>query len=214
LSENPLVEPPPRHWLPERDFSAEFIRLRELALEWIKDYYDGVHLARSADWLMALDPVAGEPLIIAVLTHDMERAVPGGPVLDKRNTAWDDPGYNTQHCERSVKVVRDWLRAQGASDAFVDGVGLPIREHEFGGSPEGDLAQAADSLSWRDVNADLAAAWVERGECSLEKAAAKLDWMLERVRVKAARPIASTMHQQARRRLSDSVAAQGRYARR
>ena len=41
-----------------------------------------------------MEPEASEPLAPAVLTHDMERTVPGGPVLDKARTAWDDPEYN------------------------------------------------------------------------------------------------------------------------
>ena len=200
------LAPPPHAWLPERELSEEFQRLRLAAMAWIQPYYDGVHLVRSADWLLALDPGASEPLIIAALTHDMERAVPGGPVLDKRRTAWDDPDYNARHCERSVVVVCEWLREQGASETFVEGVAVPIREHEFGGSPEGDLAQAADSLSWLDVNAGLAATWVARGECDVDKAAAKLDWMLDRIRVERAYPLARELHEAAQRQLRETVA--------
>jgi len=38
------VEAPPRGRLPAREFSAEFLRLREDALVWIGDYYDGERL--------------------------------------------------------------------------------------------------------------------------------------------------------------------------
>lgn len=185
---------PPRGRLPHRSFSDEFHRLHGLALRWIGPYYDGEHLARAADWLLELDPDASEPLIIAVLTHDMERAVPGGPELDKRTTAWDDPVYIRRHCERSAEVVAAWLREHDAQRAFVDGVRRPILEHELGGSPEGDLAQAADSLSWLDVNARLAAQWVTRGECDLAKATAKLDWMRERIRLPQAAELAAALH--------------------
>ncbi len=192
-----LAGAPPPGWLPDRPFSAEFHSLRADALAWIAPYYDGEHLARSADWVIALDPDASEPLVIGVLTHDMERTVPGGPVLDKANTEWDDPDYNHRHCERSAEVVAAWLRDRGASDRFVEGVATPIREHEFGGSPEGNLAQAADSLSWLEINAPLAARWVERGECDLDKAVGKLDWMLERIRVERARELATELHRHA-----------------
>lgn len=169
--------------------SAEFVRLRQAALDWIGPYYDGVHLERSGHWLLQLEPDAPEPLVIAALLHDMERAIPGGPQLDKRNQRWDDPEYNRAHSERSAAVVAGWLVGQGASRRFVDGV-LPIREHELGGSPEGDLLQAADSLSWLDVNAPLARLWVERGECDLDKARAKLQWMHDRIRHARARELA------------------------
>jgi hypothetical protein len=201
LSTPSAVEAPPRGRLPERDFSAYFLRLREDALEWIGDYYDGEHLRRAADWLLALEPDAAEPLVLAVLTHDMERVVPGGPLLDKARTPWDDPAYNRLHCERSAEVVAGWLRERNAPEHFVRGVQVPIKEHEFGGSEEGDLAQAADSLSWLEVNSPLALSWVERGECDLGKAEAKLDWMLARIRIDRAREPAARLHEQAMARL-------------
>ena len=188
---SPLIAPPEPSALPAgRVFSEEFLRLWELALEWIHDYRDWRHLARTGDWLFALDPDADEPLIIAALTHDMERTVPGGPVLDMARTPWDDPEYNAAHCARSAEVVARWLVDRGASNRFVDGVHRPILEHEFGGSPEGDLVQAADSISFLETNAALVARWVERRECSLEKGRDKVRWMCDRVRIEGARGIA------------------------
>ena len=96
--------------LPEgRVFSDEFLELRRNALEWIRLYYDGEHLARAGDWLLAVEPTAPEPLVIAALLHDMERSVPGGPVFDKQRQRWDDPEYNRAHSERSAAVVAGWL---------------------------------------------------------------------------------------------------------
>ena len=120
----------------------------------------------------------------------MERWVPGGPTLDKVNQAWDDAGYNRAHCERSAEVVAAWLAEHGASQAFVEGVQQPIREHEFGGSPAGDLMQAADSISFLEVNGPLVARWVATGECSLQKGREKLEWMAGRVRLERARATA------------------------
>ncbi len=102
-----------------RVFSEEFLRLRERALDWIHAYYDVDHMRRTGDWLLALDPDAAEPLVIAALTHDMERTIPGGPFLDKANTPWDDPVYNTVHCNRSAVVVATGLAMQGASERFI-----------------------------------------------------------------------------------------------
>jgi hypothetical protein len=178
---------PERGALPAgREFSDEFHELREQVLGWIGPHYDGEHLNRAGDWLLALDPDAPEPLVIAALLHDMERAIPGGPVIDKAGRPWDDEEYNRAHCERAAAVAAGWLAGKGASDSFVEGV-LPIREHEFGGSPEGDLLQAADSLSWLEVNGALAEKWVARGECDLPKAREKLIWMYERIRLERAR---------------------------
>jgi hypothetical protein len=180
----------------ERAFGDEFLALRAAAFAWIGPFYDGEHLARAGDWLLVLAPDAPEPLVIAALLHDMERSIPGGPVLDKQRTPWDDVDYNRAHCERSAAVVAGWLVGRGASREFVEGA-LPIREHEFGGSPEGDLLQAADSLSWLEVNAKLARRWVEQGQCDREKARAKLQWMYDRIRHDRARELARPYLQRA-----------------
>jgi hypothetical protein len=174
----------------DRSFSPEFDRLFELGLDWLVPYYDGLHLARTAYWTCELDPGASEPLILATLLHDMERSVPGGPKIDKRNQRWDDPDYNRAHCVRSAQIVQDWLRRNGAPDDFVAGVEVPILEHEFGGSPEGDLAQAADSLSFLEICLPRVFDWIEGGECDLAKGQEKLDFMYDRIRMQRARDIA------------------------
>ena len=166
-----------------RTFSDEFHHLRQLALDWICTYREAEHLRRTGDWLLALDPGASEPIVIAALTHDMERAVPGGVAPDKSRMRWDDPAYNAAHCARSAEIVGRWLADQGASGRFVQGVRQPIIEHEFGGSPEGDLIQAADSISFLETNRPLIITWVETGECSPGQARAKLQWMCDRVRL-------------------------------
>jgi hypothetical protein len=192
-----ILAPSPAALPAGRTFSEEFLRLRELALDWIHAYYDVDHLRRTGDWLLALDPDAAEPLVIAALTHDMERTVPGGPFLDKANTPWDDPVYNTAHCNRSAAVVATWLVMQGASERFVRGVQQPIVEHEFGGSAEGDLIQAADSISFLETNRALIVRWVTGKECGLERGRDKLRWMCDRVRLERARDIARVQFEQA-----------------
>lgn len=180
--------------LPERGgLSDEFLRLRALALQWVAPYYDGNHLTRAADWMGVLAPRGAEPLLLAALLHDMERSVPGGPVLDKENAPWDDRDYNRAHCDRSAEVVSIWLAEHGASETFLEGVKQPIREHEFGGSPEGDLMQAADSISFLEVNGPLVARWVAGGECTPEKGREKLQWMCHRVRLEGARATAAAL---------------------
>lgn len=194
--------------LPDRPFGDEFLELRRRALDWIAPYYDGVHLARAAHWVLELEPEAPEPLVLAAMTHDMERSVPGGPWLDKATQAWDDPEYNRVHCARSAEVVADWLRRQGASRRFVAGVRTPILEHEFGGSAEGDLMQAADSLSFLEVDRPLVASWVLKGECSPEKARDKLVFMYERIRLAPAKRLARRFYDEGvaalERRLAES----------
>jgi hypothetical protein len=140
--------------------------------------------------MLVVDPEAPEHLVLAALMHDLERSIPGGPALDMANVPWDDVDYNTVHTERSAAVVATWLTERGAPPELVVAVQQPIREHEFGGSPAGDLMQAADSISFLEANGELVAGWALRGMCSAAKAEEKLRWMYERIRLERARPLA------------------------
>ena len=184
----------PRGLPADRRFSDEFLRLWPLIQTWIEPYYDGEHMRRAADWLLFLAPNAPEHLVIAAATHDLERSVPGGPILDKANMAWDDRVYNDAHASRSAVVVSEWLVSHGASPELVAAVQQPIREHEFCGSLEGDVMQAADSISFMEVNGGLVSGWVLKGECTKAKSREKLDWMRDRVRLERARPFADHFH--------------------
>ena len=79
--------------------------LEQAAEAWIADHPAARHLKRTRDWVLELDPHAGAALRIAALTHDIERRVPGGPVLDPRTQDWDDPEYLRLHSERSAALV-------------------------------------------------------------------------------------------------------------
>lgn len=193
-----VFEPPAWRALPgDRAFDREFLALRERVFERLASDPQRDHLVRTGDWLLALAPDADEPLVIAALLHDLERSIPGGPMPDMVHTPWDDVEYNRAHCERSVLVVCDWLRHEGASARFVAGVQRPIREHEFGGSPEGDTVQAADSLSFLEGSVAVVVSWVEQGRCGVDKGRAKLRWMYERIRLDDARAIARPLYERA-----------------
>lgn len=187
----PLIpEEPVWRAFPPRAFDPSFIALRSHIFDWIEDYYDRDHLTRAGDWMLVVAPDAPEYLVVAALLHDMERKVPGGPVLDMSRVPWDDPVYNDAHTRRSAVIVPEWLSAHGAPAEIVEAVAQPIREHEFGGSPEGDLMQAADSISFLETNGPLVASWANRGMCGVEKARRKLEWMGDRVRHPRGREIA------------------------
>jgi hypothetical protein len=189
-SESTHQDEPTWRALPEREPSAELLALRVSIYDVLEDYYDREHLTRAGDWMTVLAPDAEEHLIVAALLHDLERRVPGGPKLAMDRVGWDDVDYNTAHTHRSAVVVPTWLLSQGAPEAWLTAVAQPIREHEYGGSPEGDLMQAADSISFLETNAPLVASWAIRGMCTQEKARQKLRWMGERVRHERGREIA------------------------
>jgi hypothetical protein len=176
----------------ERGLSA----LERAALEWIEPYSQAHHLARTREWLLEVDPEASQALRLAALTHDIERNFPGGPIQD-RTGPWDDPGYNRAHAERSARIVGEWLVEQGAERELVASVEDLILLHETGGSPEADLLQAADSISFLETLQNIACSWVRDGVCDAEHAKAKHRWMLERIRVPRARELAQPLFAEA-----------------
>ena len=181
----------------DQRFTDEFVALWPVAVEWVRPHYDNVHLFHTVRWLLTIEPDAPEALLVAALTHDMERHFPGGTQPDKAAGAWDDVEYNRMHAKRSADIVMRWLVEQGAPERLIHDVERPILEHELGGSPEGNLVQAADSLSFLEVNGRLVASWVVKGETSLDNGLKKLDWMYERIRIPRARGLAHPLHERA-----------------
>jgi hypothetical protein len=175
---------------------------------WLDSYSNAEHLRRTADWLRLLDPNASPALILAGLTHDMERAVPGSDRVDyDARHGPDDPTYNRHHSARSARIVSVWLRENEAPNDLIAAVARLIEAHEDGGWPEADLLQAADSLSFLDVNVDLLLSWLptRRNHTGPREARQKLDYTFERIRVARARDLARPLYERALQRLAEYV---------
>lgn len=166
------------------------------------------HLLRTEDWLLAIDPNAGEPLRIAAVLHDIERAFPA-PGFDWDSARdWDNPDYNRWHQDRCADIASGWLREQGASPELVKEVEALIRVHEDGGWPEADLLQAADSLSFLDTLTPLTIGWVRSGRATPERAKAKIQSSLDRIdpSLERAVELARPMLEKALRELEAAIA--------
>jgi len=164
---------------------------------WIAPYWNAEHLRRTLDWLLVLDPNASEASRLAALTHDMERSVPGGREFDPGTMAAYDEAYRKEHSERSARIVGEWLVTQDAGDELVARVRRLVELHEIGGTPEADLVQAADSLSFLETNAGLVRGWVDNGRCSLDRARQQHERMLERIQVPRAAELARPLYRRA-----------------
>jgi hypothetical protein len=121
----------------------------------------------------------------------------------------DDPIYNQAHSDRSARIVSDFLRQQGASDELITQVAELIRVHEIGRWPDADWVQAADSLSFLEVNIDF---FLERINApqhgwTLEQVRAKFDWMYFRIQIDAARALARPLYVSAIERCEKKKAA-------
>ena len=188
----------------ERGISLKI--LRDHAREWVCAHYEhaGQHLLQTEVWLQRLKPEASEEMLLAALTHDMERAFPGpdSPSLDPRDGV-DNPVYNIAHCERSARIVSSYLREQSASQESIEQVARLIRAHEYGGDSDENLVQAADSLSFLEVNVDVFLGWMCAGDekWNADAVCAKFRWMYERIQVPQARDLARPLYDEAMRKL-------------
>jgi hypothetical protein len=165
----------------------------------VAPFPNGHHLVRTRDWLVALEPDAGEALRIAALTHDIERNYPGGP-RQRADAAANDRSYRDVHQARSVEVVSAWLAEQGRDD-LVQAVSEIVGGHEWGGSPGADLVQAADSISFLETTAREAPGWIREGRYSRERTVDQIKWMYERIRLHRARELARPFFERAMRDL-------------
>jgi hypothetical protein len=173
------------------------LTLEERALAWIEPYWNANHLVRTRDWLLELDPGAGEAARLAALTHDIERHFPGGPAQDLTLSPWEDGEYRRLHSERSARIVGEWLRGEGSAGDLAADVERLILAHETGGAPDEDLVQAADSVSFLETNGELLARWYTTGRCSRDRAKAQARWMFERIKIDRATALARPLYEEA-----------------
>ena len=180
--------------------------VRDHARAWVRaEYPAGArHLLKAEQWIQQLPPGASEEVLLAALTHDMERAFPGpdSPIQDPRRGA-DDPVYLRAHSDRSARFVRNYLQEQGASQESIEQVVRLIQAHESGGGEEENLVQAADSLSFLEVNVDLFLRFLEMDDPQWTREAiyATFTWMYERVQLEQARQLALPFYEEALRKL-------------
>ena len=166
------------------------------------------HLEGTQRWVLELDPRASEALQLAALTHDMERAYRDGSPRQEPERGWDDPLYMIAHCERSGRIVGDFLRDEAAPEPLVREVVRLILAHEKGGWEEADVLQAADSLSFFDTNVPLLATWVLRA-IPPGTARARLTHAVDRLRHDRGWALAAAMLPDAMRRLDEELARAG-----
>ena len=176
--------------------------LVEKARRWVVENYpyNREHLLRALEWLDHLAPDAREAVRLATLTHDMERAFPGpdSPVM----VSLADPVYERLHSERSARIVSEWLASQGADEQLTRDVAALIVAHEVGGTREADLVQAADRLSFLEINVDLFLGFVESGRFSIDDVRTKFEHSYHRIRVPDAKAFARPLYEDADARLA------------
>lgn len=160
------------------------------------------HLKRTVYWLLRLKPDADDAMLIAAISHDIERAF-----RDKKSTIVlnSDKGYLDEehleyHQKRGAEIISNFLKIQGAEDKLIEKVYHLISKHEVGGDDDQNLIKDADSLSFLENNIDVFLnEQVEK--VGKEKVRDKIDWMFERITSEKARKIATIWHDEAIQRI-------------
>jgi hypothetical protein len=157
--------------------------LIDAARNWVTECYpyNRHHLLNALEWLDRVAPDSAESVRLATLTHDMERAFPGPDQPVARTLS--DPEYERAHSLRSARIVGAWLREQRADDGLIGEVERLIVAHEFGGWPEADLVQAADSLSFLETNIELFLGFVRSGRYPAQEVRKKFNQMFGRIQI-------------------------------
>jgi hypothetical protein len=114
---------------------------------------DSRHADNTLEWLLRLQPDAGDALQLAALAHDIDRANEETKV---GRTDFDDyDTFKAAHARNSAEVLRPILTACGVERDVVDEACRLVAVHEAGGDPGSDLLKDADSISYFDVNLQL-----------------------------------------------------------
>jgi hypothetical protein len=175
--------------------------LIDRARVWVEENYpyNRTHLIKSLEWLDRIAPGSPEAVRLATLTHDMERAFGGRDAIP---IVMNDRAYEKAHSDRSARIVGQWLAANGAEPELVARVESLIRIHEWGGSVEADLVQAADSLSFLETNVDVMIGFVKSGKYSKDEIISKVDAMYARIGLPLAKELARPMWHRAMQSLA------------
>jgi hypothetical protein len=114
---------------------------------------DPHHADNTLEWLLRLEPDAGEALQLAALAHDIDRAIEEVKV---RRADFDDyDAFKAAHARNGAEILRSVLTACGVERTIVEEACRLVELHEVGGDPGSDLLKDADSISYFDVNLPL-----------------------------------------------------------
>ena len=173
--------------------------------KWVEENYSNAdHLVRTGYWIKKLYPKVDDALIVAAITHDIERAFKDDknpPSPEFGGAKWGDDIYDRWHSERSAKFVSEFLKEEGVDKAFINKVSKLISHHEHGGWKEADILKDADSLSFLEVNVDMFISWIPE-KLSKEEVREKFDYMFNRISGRKAKDIAKPLYEKALEKLN------------
>lgn len=149
------------------------------------------HLVRTLHWMRELLPQAPEEMLIAAVSHDIERAF--NEEAKTMNSFRTGDGQR-EHEEEGGRIMYEFLTKEGYAPEKAARVRELIAVHERGGDAEQDLLKDADSLSWLEVSAPK---HISKRKFPKKELARKVISMYERISTPRARELAQPFYEEA-----------------
>ena len=154
------------------------------------------HAKRTAYWIKKLKDDAGEELIIAGFSHDIERAFFG----DWKKGSSDKDKLK-KHQQLSAKIISEFLTKEKADKTLIANVKRLVLHHETGGKEDENILCDADCLSYlEEKGIRLAKTYHEKG-LTKKYVKQKLDYVMSRIHSEKAKNIAKKFYDKAKQQL-------------
>ncbi len=152
---------------------------------------DVSHHQKTVYWIKQLKPDADEALLIAGMSHDIERAFHG----DWKAGSSDHNKLN-RHKELSASDTEKFLRQENASEEFIKRVKGLILHHEEGGNEDQNVLSDADCLAYFEEKA-VRNARKAKQEDKKEEYKKRLNYIFNRIFSSKAKEIAHKFYEEA-----------------
>lgn len=151
------------------------------------------HFDRTVYWIKQLYPQADEAMLIAAMSHDIERAYRTREQLQtKDKVGFTNPAFFRPHEEKGAEIIAAFLKKEGADAKMIERVKMLISRHEEGGNDDQNLLKDADSVSFFENNVYIFFAKLK--EDGKKKVKDKFDWMFNRISSPKAKKIAKVWY--------------------
>lgn len=174
-------------------------RLYQDTKKWVEENcFNAKHLIRTAYWVKKLDPKVDEAVLLAALTHDVDRGLSGLRKVrfPKGLTDKEYVHFYKKHSLEAAKIVADFLKKEEASERLIKKVKNLIENHEFGGTYEQDLVRDADSISFLEVAPPAFIRFIPQKRTK-DEVRRKFKFMFERITLPEAKKIAKPFFEKA-----------------
>lgn len=160
------------------------------------------HLEQTAYWLRKIYPESDDAMLVAAISHDIERAFRAEGMSSKeKKLGFINADFFRIHEEQGAEIMADFLQQHNQPKEFIEKVYSLIARHEEGGNEEQNILRDADSLSFLENNVD----YFINNKIQIngyDTVKEKIYWMFERITTPEATKLALPFFQTAVRKLN------------